>query len=137
MWSNGVATDLGTLAGSSKAYAINASGLIVGVSHDDTGSKRATLWDGTNIIDLNSFLDANTINAGWVLKKAYAISDNGWIVGTASNSLLGISSQAFVLAAVPEINTNLMLLMGLSLFGFMARRQKKQYQLTSQAITKF
>ena len=137
LWSNGVATDLGTLAGSSKAYAINASGLIVGVSHDDTGSKRATLWDGTNIIDLNSFLDANTINAGWVLKKAYAISDNGWIVGTASNSLLGISSQAFVLAAVPEINTNLMLLMGLSLFGFMARRQKKQYQLTSQAITKF
>ena len=122
LWSNGVAINLGTLGGSSKANAINASGLIVGVSRDDTGGKLATLWDGTNIIDLNSFLDANTINAGWVLKKAYGINDSGLIVGKADNSLLGIS-QAFVLTPVPEINTNVMLLMGLGVFGFIARRK--------------
>ena len=124
LWSNGVAIDLGTLGGTSKANFINASGLIVGISHDESGNKIATLWDGTNIIDLNSFLDANTVNAGWVLKKAYAISDNGWIVGTASNSLLGITSQAFVLAAVPEVNTSFMFSMGLGLFCFMACRRK-------------
>jgi len=68
-------------------------------------------------------LDASTVNAGWVLKNAHDINDSGWIVGNAENSLLGISSAVFILTPVPEINTNVMLLMGLGLFGFILRRK--------------
>ena len=125
LWSNGTITNLGTLGGSGKAFGINASGLIVGESRDGNGGpKRATLWDGTKIIDLNSFLDASTVNAGWVLKNAHDINDSGWIVGNAENSLLGISSAVFILTPVPEAETSAMLLVGLSLIGFMARRRK-------------
>ncbi len=85
------------------------------------------MWDGDSIIDLNSFLDASAVSAGWVLTDAKDINENGWIVGSASNSRLGISSHAFLMtAAVPEPETYAMMLMGLGLMGFVARRRKNQ-----------
>ena len=128
LWSNGTITDLGTLTGDyySAATAINSSGQVVGNSHPKFGSNRAVLWSNGTAIDLNSLLNPSDAAAGWILTDANAINDDGWIVGNASNSLLGISSQAFLLstvAAVPELNTNLMLLMGLGVFGFIARRK--------------
>jgi hypothetical protein len=44
------------------------------------------------------------VAAGWVLQKAAGINDHGWIVGTATNSVLGITDgHAFLLSptAVP------------------------------------
>ncbi|KIO48209.1 PEP-CTERM sorting domain-containing protein [Nitrosospira sp. NpAV] len=110
-----------TILGSGTAYAINDSGQIVG---EDSGT--AILWDGTAASDLNSLLDAGTIGAGWVLTSASGINDNGAIVGAASNSRLGIISHAFLMTPVPEPEIHAMLLAGLGVVGFMARRRKRR-----------
>jgi len=128
LWSGTTATDLGTLGGDfSEAKAINNVGQMAGKSLiAGNGNWHAALWNGTTITDLNSFLDVSVVNAGWVLNEAYKINDNGWIVGNASNHLLGISSNAFLMsvAAVPEPETYTIFLAGLCLIGFMARRKK-------------
>ncbi len=127
-WNGTVATDLGTLGGNdSFAYAINTVGQIVGEA-DTTGdaATHATLWNGIITIDLNSLLDADTTGAGWVLTSALDINDNGSIVGTASNSVLGVTDHAFLLTApIPEPEIYAMFLAGLGLMGFMARRKKQ------------
>jgi probable HAF family extracellular repeat protein len=137
LWNGGAATDLGTLGGTSSfASAINTSGQVVGWAYTADSvvggytygnpAQHATLWNGTNILDLNSFLDASTVAAGWVLTEANGINDNGWIVGSASNSILGFSSRAFLLSVtpVPEPSSYAMVLMGLGLMSFVARRRK-------------
>ena len=130
LWDSTVPFDLGTAppAFTSYAFDINNSGQIVGTFYSQNSSFRAKLWDAGVETDLNSLLSASDVSAGWVLKEANAINENGWIVGTASNSLLGISNQAFVLtstAPVPEAGTSAMLLMGAGVMGFMARRRKQ------------
>ena len=126
LWNGGMATDLGTLGGpSSRAFSINGSGHIVGESRTSNGPRdRATLWNDGVAIDLNSLLNASYVSAGWVLENAYDINDSGSIIGQASNSLLGITSQAFVLTPVPEADTSAMLLTGFGVIGFRARRRK-------------
>ena len=123
IWNNGVATDLGTFGGaSSYANGINTSGQIVGAYIGG-----AALWSDGTFTDLNSFLSASDVAAGWRLASANAINDSGSIVGYASNNLLGITSQAFLLssvAAVPEADTSGMLLIGIGLLSFVARRSK-------------
>ncbi len=83
-------TDLGSLggAGTSAAYAINASSQVVG-----TSISRAVLWNAVTPIDLNSTIGSNT---GWVLERAWSISDSGHIVG--SGQYLG-QPHAFLLVA--------------------------------------
>ena len=88
------------------------------------GARHATLWNGATVTDLNSFLDASTVSAGWVLYEATGINDNGWIVGNASNSLLGIQSHAFLLTPVPEAETWAMMLTGLGLVGWTTLRRR-------------
>ena len=125
LWSNGTITDLGTLGGNySAAWSINNIGQIVGGSYTASNINHAFLYDGTSLIDLNSYLDASLVESGWVLNFANDINDNGSIVGQASNSLQGISSQAFVLIPVPEADTSAMLLAGLGVIGFVTRRRK-------------
>ncbi|WP_256209002.1 FxDxF family PEP-CTERM protein [Nitrosospira sp. Nsp14] len=51
------------------------------------------------------------------------INDNGWIVGNAHNSKTGVD-HAFLLAPIPEPETYAMLLAGLGLLGFIARRRR-------------
>jgi probable HAF family extracellular repeat protein len=130
LWNGTSIIDLGTLGGTnSSANAINAAGQVAGYAYTTgNASAHATLWNGTNAIDLNSFLDDSTISAGWVLQEATGINDNGWIVGTATNSILGISSHAFLMsvAAVPEPDSYAMAIIGLGMMGFMARRRKNQ-----------
>jgi uncharacterized membrane protein len=125
VWNGNTATDLGTLVGADRSYAaaINTSGQVAGVSLFTGVGSRATLWNGTEATDLNSFMDASTVAAGWVLTEATGINDNGWIIGNATNSLTGVQ-HAFVLAAVPEPDSYAMILMGLGLMGFVARRRK-------------
>jgi uncharacterized membrane protein len=68
--------DLGTLGGTgtSVAYALNASSKIVG-----TSNSRAVVWSGTTPADLNTMIGTDT---GWVLQRAWSISDAGHIVGS-------------------------------------------------------
>jgi probable HAF family extracellular repeat protein len=128
LWYGDTVTDLGSLGGSdSYASAINNSGLVVGTSSNNDGYQRAFLWNGTNIVDLNSFLDASASSAGWVLQTASGINDNGWIVGSAINTKSFISSNYLLsVTPVPEPETYAMLFAGLGLMGFVTRRQKKK-----------
>ena len=133
LWSNSGTTmvDLGTLTnyGTSFAQAISTSGLIAGKS-DVTGvsGTHAALWTVLNGVvkgtDLNTFLDASSVNAGWVLQTAFGINDAGSIVGQAYNTKT-FATDAYVLAAVPEPESYAMLLAGLGLIGAIARRRKQ------------
>ena len=127
--SSGTPTDLGTLGGThSFAEAINDAGIVVGNSYT-TGDldRHATLWNGTSIIDLNSFLTASEASAGWVLKRAAGINDQGEIVGSAYNTISDIY-RGFELSvpAVPEPETYALMLAGLSVVGFVHRRRKRR-----------
>lgn len=126
VWNNGVATQLINPQGStySDARSINNLGQIVGQSYNLGELPRATIWNNGVATDLNSFLSASDVSAGWVLISATDINDNGWIIGIADNTLLGLG-KGFVLAPVPEADTSAMLLTGLGLIGFMARRRNK------------
>lgn len=127
LWEGATATDLGTLGGTrSFAQDINASGQIVGTADFANNVLHATFWDGDAALDLNGLLDASTIGAGWVLISASGINDSGAIVGIASNSRLGIDSHAFLMTPVPEPETHAMLLAGLGVVGFIARRKKRR-----------
>lgn len=83
-------TVLGTLGvaangeASARAFAINASGLIVGTSsaHNsatELENPRAVLWGPSGVaVDLNTLIDPAS---GWTLTHAYAVSDTAWIAG--------------------------------------------------------
>jgi probable HAF family extracellular repeat protein len=71
--------DLGTLGGDeSYAYAINNKGQVVGRADDESGLKRAVIFDvngqGNNI-------DLGTLDGGSGESWAYAINNNGQVVG--------------------------------------------------------
>jgi probable HAF family extracellular repeat protein len=135
IWNGTTPTDLGTLVGGSYSVAtgINNSGQVVGWSYTlGNTHPHAIIWNGTTPTDLNNFLSVGQVNAGWHLGFADDINDNGWIVGTAFNTLIGIN-HAFLLnpcdicpvaTTVPEPETYAMFMAGLGLMGFMARRRK-------------
>jgi probable HAF family extracellular repeat protein len=124
VWNGSVAIDFGT---GNSIEAINNLDQMVGTSNG-----RVTVWNGTAASDLNSFLDASTISQGWVIVSATDISDEGWIVGNASNSITGqthaymLSVTTPVAAPVPEPETYAMMLAGLGLLGVVARRRKQK-----------
>lgn len=85
---SGVITDLGTLGVlESKAYGINATGQVVGVSSTIDGKKHAFLWDGS-MHDLGVL--PNTTES-----FAYAINDAGQVTGV-SISLGSVTPRAFL-----------------------------------------
>lgn len=102
IWNGNVASELFSASwNNSLATSINASGLVVGKAWNTTGAEHAVLWEGNAMFDLNSFLDDASRKAGWVLRSANGINDDGWIVGNAYNTLTG-HTNAFLLSAVPE-----------------------------------
>lgn len=114
-----------------RAFAINDAGQVAGWSYTaGNAAQHATRWNGATATDLNSFLDANAISAGWELTCAFGINDNGWIVGDAVNNLTK-QTHGFLLSVTtpppppaPEPNTLVMLLAGLGWVGFTAHRRK-------------
>jgi probable HAF family extracellular repeat protein len=73
-------TDLETLPGQSHgaAYAINATGQIVGAGWESVGAERAIAWDGGEIRDLG------TLGGAWSI--AYGINGVGQIVGASTTA---------------------------------------------------
>lgn len=110
----------------SQATSINNEGDIVGFVYPNglAGSSYAALWREGKTINLNSYLDDATRDAGWVLDSASDINDAGWIVGAAHNPLLGIGRRAYMLSipAVPEPNEALLMGVGLA-FLCLARKR--------------
>ncbi|HEU4709547.1 MAG TPA: PEP-CTERM sorting domain-containing protein [Methylophilaceae bacterium] len=128
LWADGVMTDLGTLGSAgnfSSAWDINNLGQIVGYSQTGPGQVVATIWDEGQLYDLNSFLDASTAKAGWVLTGALSINDLGQIVGFGYNSSMRLQG-GFLLTPtpIPEPETYAMLMAGLGVLGFVKRRRK-------------
>jgi probable HAF family extracellular repeat protein len=99
---NNTPIDLGSLGKDnySEAYGINDAGVVVGMSTVE-GKERAFIWDSTNgVRDLTSLLPAGS---GWVLGAAYAINNNGQIVGYGWYN--GIKNPAaFLLVPTPADN---------------------------------
>lgn len=81
VWNRGTMRDLGVLPGdvTSKAYSINSARVVVGFSSSHEGRRRACMWVGDTIVDLNTLLPRDS---GWRLETATAINNRGQIVGT-------------------------------------------------------
>ena len=101
---------------------MNEAGLAVGWAETANGVTHATLWEGTTATDLNSFLDASTLSAGWVLERAYDINNGHLIVGDAHNSITG-ANHAFLLTPVPEPETYALFIAGLALMAAIRSRR--------------
>lgn len=133
-----VMTDLGTMGGDgSFVHDINNIGQIIGVASNKYNINEAFLYTNSVMVNL-SHLDV-VINNGWTDLNPSAINDHGQIVGSGKHN--GIAQPFFLtvtddktffdnyvpvpLSPVPEPQTYAMLLAGLGLTGFMARRRKK------------
>jgi probable HAF family extracellular repeat protein len=124
LWDGAKMLDLSASDGlwESVAYDINNGGQVVGsrLGPSDPSSYHATLWDGGTATDLNIYLDASDVTAGWILRDAVGINDNGWITGTAYNKLSG-KQHAYLLSLpgeaffVPEPSSEALVLGSLGL----------------------
>lgn len=97
---NGSVSDLGTLEGpnsESFSEAINASGTVVGYSFLPGVATAAFVYSGGRMIDLNS---VTALPAGWSLREATGVNDNGQIVGWAITP--AGNYDAYLLTPIPE-----------------------------------
>jgi uncharacterized membrane protein len=128
LWNGTTALTLENLVGKiGYAAAINNLGQVVGRSSilGGGGFERATIWSGSTVTDLNSFLDGSLVSAGWILTSASDINDSGSIVGNAVNAITG-EQRGYILSAVPEPQIYALMLAGLGLIVGVARRRNKQ-----------
>jgi probable HAF family extracellular repeat protein len=111
LWRNGVATDLGAVAGDciSQATAMNSKGQIVGGSLScDFSTLRSFLWEKGSMVDLNTLIPPNS---GLQLVETFAINDRGEIAGNGVppgciGGLFGTCQHGYVLIPVDEDDTD-------------------------------
>lgn len=143
LWRNGGVVDLGQNLGrfdtNSFASAINERKQIVGSAgaNDDNINVYVThgvLWDDEHPIDLNDFLSASDVAAGWVIQLAQDINEQGVILASAINQktwagdkylLLkpvdtGYVKHEFRALAVPEPATSVTMLLGLGVLAWVS-----------------
>lgn len=114
---------LDTLGGDfTDVMGLNELGQVVGQSQTEDGIYHAffTGANGQGMTDLESLQDI--MNAGWSDIRVADINDFGQIAGTGTHNGL---RRPFLLTPVPEPETYAMMLAGLSILGFMRRRQTK------------
>ncbi len=117
-------SDLGTLGGTdSYAYSINDKGQIVGSSLAADNTQRAFITGKDGLIDLNTLINPLS---GWTLLEANAINNNGQIVGYGIFNGQGRGFILSTVSAVPEPETYLMLMLGLGVVGYAARRKRQE-----------
>ncbi|RUT07575.1 hypothetical protein DSM106972_018350 [Dulcicalothrix desertica PCC 7102] len=75
----------------SSAYGINNKSQVVGTSTTNIGTS-GFIWSDSVITDLQSLINPSS---GWVIQDAWAINDNGYIVG---NGVFNGLERAFLLA---------------------------------------
>ena len=89
LWDDGDTIDLGTLGGSSsRAYAINEAGQVVGWADLAGSDKHAFLWEDGEMIDLGTLGGSNS--------NAYAINNAGQIVGSSYLDSPSIGYRGFL-----------------------------------------
>lgn len=114
---------LDTYYNKSIAKSINDNGQIVGYAYSyypTISSCHAVLFDSTgqgNNIDLNTLIDPRS---GWYLATANCINNNGWIVGSMTNSY-GNVDEAFLLT--PEPATLLLFAIGVPITSGLRKRR--------------
>ncbi|MDQ1833704.1 DUF3466 family protein [Massilia scottii] len=121
LYFNGVMTDLGTFGGEeagSTAFDINNLGQIVGEGNSGN-VQRAFLYENGALRDLNTLIDPA---AGWMLQEARAINDLQQIAATGCKNGQCYALRLDPTSAVPEPDTYAVLLLGLVMVGFAARR---------------
>lgn len=135
---NGIGmTDLGTFGGIlSSAYGINDSGEVVGIALTADVRWHSFIFSHGGMTDLSAL--APVVAAGWTDLNAVRINNNGQITGTGIHNkheeafLLSYTPDTvftpnpiFIPPPIPEPETYLMLLGGLGLIGYLARRRKE------------
>lgn len=97
-----VASDLGTIAGTptatGRAAAINENGAAAGQSTNSAGTTQATLWNGSNIVNITSLGD------GTRFSQAFGINESLEVVGSSSTGqtvgeLIGTGSSTGITRA--------------------------------------
>ncbi|QPI52345.1 FxDxF family PEP-CTERM protein [Massilia antarctica] len=118
VYSNGVMTDLGwSPQYTSSASDINNLGEVIGYGADAYGQQHGFIYQNGQLVQLDTAVDPL---AGWNIKTTYSINDQGQILANACK--LGVCGTV-LLSPVPEPETYAMMLAGLGLLGFCARRR--------------
>jgi probable HAF family extracellular repeat protein len=122
MYSYGTMTDLGALGGGqSEALGVNNMGQVVGRSYGAVFSDRhGFIFDGGVMTDLNALIDPAS---GWTIREAADINNNGQIAAIATKDGIEYAVRLDLASPVPEPATGAMLLGGLGLLGWTARRK--------------
>lgn len=94
VWNGSSMQDIGTLGGRhSVGAAINSSGWVTGNATTASEETHASVWDGSNLIDLNDALPAGS---PFVLANGWAINDAGQVIADGHNPATG-EIHAFLL----------------------------------------
>lgn len=118
LYANGVMSDLGwSPQRASSAVDINEAGQIIGYGTDANGLERGFIFQNGQLLQLDTAVDPLD---NWIIKTTYSINDNGLILADACK--LDVCGTV-LLSPVPEPETYAMMLAGLGLLGFCARRR--------------